>query len=90
MQRHVVTSQFVMFTSCAFNTRADRSWTWSRHVIGPEDVQYSSSGVCVKAGLWTLDWTHGLDHGPIFGPSSGPSFGPTELHNDYSHSELVI
>ena len=39
--------------------------------------------VCVKAGLWTLDWTHGLDYGPIFGPSSGPSFGPTELHNDY-------
>ena len=33
--------------------------------------------VFVKAGLWTLDWTHGLDYGPIFGPSSGQSFEPS-------------
>ena len=51
---------------------------------------HARGGVCVKAGLWTLDWTRGLDYGPIFGPSSGRCFGPTELNSDYSHSELVI
>ena len=31
----------------------------------------SVGGVGAKAGLWTLDWTHGLDYGLKFGLGFG-------------------
>ena len=52
---------------------------FTRHYIirylSARELVYPPPGarMYVKAGLWTLDWTHGLDYGLDYGPSFGLS-----------------